>query len=350
MTGFPRKIDDIDAALLSRYLARRFPGTVVTDARRGTVISGTATKIEYHLTYNDAGNAHDLPPSLWLKCGLETQIPEQAVHSTIEALFFRDLAARLPINLPAPYATAIAPDGSSGIVLYEDLNRRPVRFGTQGIDMPPPSIKALLDQLAALHGTFWKSEELRRLGWLKPGGVIHSDNVVDRFIGFWDDSSKLPRFANVAPELRDRDRMARAIKVMLAADVADPLCLVHGDPHVGNLFFDPDGSPGLLDWASVMHGNWAWDVAYAMVAGQTVDQRRALEKEQIGYYLTRLAACGGDAPSFEDAWREYVRHAAWMFLFSLCPPQVQPEELCTQMAARSSAAIVDLGTLEALLG
>ena len=30
-----------------------------------------------------------------------------------------------------PFATAIAPGLSSGIVLYEDLNRRPVRFGTQ---------------------------------------------------------------------------------------------------------------------------------------------------------------------------------------------------------------------------
>jgi hypothetical protein len=172
LTAFPATIDEIDAAWLGGCLAGPFPGTVVTQAERGTVISGTATKIEFRLVYNDAGCRHGLPGSMWVKCGLETQIPEQAVHSTIEALFFRDLAPRVPVNLPRPYATAIAPDGSSGIVLYEDLNRRPVRFGSQGTELSPATLEALLGQLAGLHAAFWRSPELDKLGWLKPGGVI----------------------------------------------------------------------------------------------------------------------------------------------------------------------------------
>lgn len=350
MTDFPQSIAAIDAAWLGGCLAERFPGTEVIRAERGTVIRGTATKVEFRLEYNQAGQDHDLPPSLWLKCGLETQIPEQAVHSTIEALFFRDLALRVPVNLPQPYATAIAPDEASGIVLYEDLNQRPVKFGAQGTELGAPTIEALLDQLAGLHAAFWRSPELPALGWLKPGGVIHSDQVVPRFMGFWEHCSQLPRFAQVPDQLRDRDRIERAIMTMLAADIAEPVCLVHGDPHVGNLFFDPNGKPGLLDWATVMHGNWAWDVAYAMIAGQTVAQRRALQREQLGFYLSRLAAHGVAAPDFDDAWRDYVRHAIWVFLFALCPAELQPETLCTQMAKRGSAAIVDLGTMQALVG
>lgn len=99
-----------------------------------------------------------------------------------------------------------------------------------------------------------------------------------------------------------------------------------------------------------MHGSWAWDLAYAMVAGQTVAQRRALQRGQLEFYLKRLAAHGVAVPDFDEARRQYVRHAVWVFLFALCPAELQPEDLCTQMAERSSAAIVDLGTLPALLG
>jgi len=350
MIDFPNSIEAIDAAWLGECLAANYPGTEVTRAERGKVISGTATKVEYKLEYNQVGHDQKLPPSLWLKCGLETQIPEQAVHSTVEALFFRDLARRLPVNLPRPYATAFAPDGASGIVLYEDLNLRPVRFAEQGTELSAPTIAALMDQLAGLHASFWRSPELSALGWLKPGGIIHSDQVVTRFMAFWDQSLPLPRFAKVPAELRDPERIERAIMAMLAGDIANPICLVHGDPHVGNLFFDADGTPGLLDWATVMQGNWAWDVAYAMIACQTVEQRRALQREQLSSYLEKLAAHGVAVPAFDDAWRDYLRHAIWVFLFALCPAELQPEELCTQMAERGSAAIIDLGTMEALIG
>jgi len=349
MTLYPQSIDDIDAAWLSDCLATRFPGSAVTRAKRGRLIRGTATKIEYELEYNEIGRRFGLPRSLWIKCGLDTQIPEQSVHSTIEALFYRDLAHRIPCNVPRSYATTVASDGSSGIVLHEDLNLRPVRFGTQGSEIPAGTIEALLSQLAGLHAAFWRSAELRQLGWLKPGGIIHSDQVVKRFMGFWDHCAQLPRFTHVPSALRDRAMIERAIMAMLGADMADPICLVHGDPHVGNLFFDVDGKPDLLDWATVMHGHWAWDVAYAMIVVQTPEERRNRERGQLRYYLDQLASHGVSAPDFGDAWQDYARHAIWPFLFALCPAELQPEELCIQSAERASAAIVDLRTIAALL-
>lgn len=346
---FPASVNAIDKIWFSQCLSQSFPGTAVIDLERGTVISGTATKVEYHFRYNDVGERHDLPPSLWLKCGLETQLAEQAAHSMIEAYFFRDLASSLGINVPRPYGTAIAPDRSSGIVIYEDLNRRPVTFGNQHTIVSLERMNAILDLLVTLHATHWKSPALNQWEWLTPGGIIHSNNVADQFLNFWDYAKTRPRYAQIPESLRDRDRVGTAIRRLISEDAANPLCIVHGDPHVGNQFYDPDGAPGLLDWATVMQGHWAWDVSYAIISSQPVEQRRACQQEQLGHYLNRLTALGVAAPDFETAWRDYARHAAWMFLFALCPAELQPEEMCIRNAERAAAAITDLGTLDLLL-
>lgn len=345
MIEFPWALDAISAKHIEAWLGDSYPGTRLTGLERGRVIRGTASKAEYFLRYNAAGEAHGLPPSLWLKCGLDTQIPQQASHSTIEAQFFRDLVPQLAMNLPRPYATAIAPDLSSGIVLYEDLNRRPVTFGNQNRPFDRAQMLAVLDQLAALHAAFWRDPALARFEWLRPGGVIHSNQVTDRFIEFWDYALERPRFAHVPESLRDKGRIRAAIHALLAADMADPICVVHGDPHQGNMFLDPDGKPGLLDWATIMHGHWAWDVAYAMIGAQSVEQRRLHESEQLAHYLAQLRARGIDAPGMDEARRDYARHAVWIFLFALCPVELQPEDLCTLSAERACAAILDLDTL-----
>lgn len=344
--AFPKTIDDISAVWFGECLSAGFPGTEVTSLERGTAIHGTATKIEYHLRYNDAGEQHGLPSTLWLKCGLETQIPEQAVHSAIEAAFFRDLVPSLDINLPQPYATAFAPDWSSGIVIYEDLNQRPVQFRKQTGSLSPTEMQQQLDMLATLHATFWRDPKLQQIEWLTPGGVIHSNGVLERFSGFWDYVSPMPRFKHVPASLMDRERILKANLALMAADMSDPVCVAHGDPHIGNMFFDPDGKPGLLDWATVMHGHWAWDFSYAMIINQSVEQRRALERAQLRHYLDRLATLGVAAPPFDAAWNDYARHSVYQFNFVLCPPELQPEELCTQSAERACAAICDLEGLE----
>lgn len=350
MTRFPASLDDIGPEFLSACLNRAYPGAKVTALRRGTVISGTATKVELFLDYNATGTAHDLPPSLWLKCGLETQLAEKAAHSTIEACFFKDLAPFLGLDLPKPYGTAIAPDQSSGIVLYEDLNARPVTFGSQDTTVDPSRMDAILDMLAALHASYWRSPKLNQWSWLTPGGIIQSNNVTDQFLGFWDYAAALPRFAEIPPELRDKEKMGAAIHRLIADDVSDPICVLHGDPHVGNQFYNRDGTPGLLDWATVMHGHWAWDVSYAIISSQPVAQRRASERAQLARYLECLQRRGIATPDYASAWRDNVRHAAWMFLFALCPAELQPEPMCIRNAERAAAAIQDLNTLAVLLG
>src|SRR3546814_15399534 len=65
----PLRIEEITADWLSTVLAENYPGTKVTEVHVGTVIAGTATKVRLLLAYNEAGHAHRLPPTMWLKGG-----------------------------------------------------------------------------------------------------------------------------------------------------------------------------------------------------------------------------------------------------------------------------------------
>jgi len=348
--SFPDALDEISSEWLGRLLAQTYPGVTVTALERGTVIRGTATKVEYHLSYNDAGKAFGLPPSLWLKCGFEIHASQFVSHCGAEARFFRDLSPLLPVNMPKPFGTLVDLRTQNGLILFEDLTLRPANFGNQNQPLDAPTMRRVLDLLADCHAALWKDPRLLAFDGFCPGGVIHSTNVIDIFLGFWGYAVSRPRFFHVPEALRDRELVSRAVHALMASDMADPICVVHGDPHQANLFFDPDGAPGLVDWATVMPGHWGWDVSYLICGSQTVEQRRALQSEQLGGYLSRLRSRGVDAPSFESAWRDYVRHAMWLFMTALCPTEMQPEDLCILNAERACAAITDLGTVEAILG
>ena len=347
---FPQSLSAVDASWMSAMLRQVFPGVEVTSLRQGATIRGTATKVEYHLDYNQVGQNFGLPPSLWLKCGFEVHASAFISHCGAEARFFRDVAPLLKANRPGCYGVMIDEETQNGLVLFEDLNRRPVTFGNQNQPLDPSTLARVLDLLADLHAGLWRDPRLTGFDKFRPGGVIVTTHVTDIFMGFWDYAAPRPRFAHVPPALRDRERVSQAVRALIAGDVADPVCFIHGDPHQANLFFDPDGSPGLVDWATAMPGHWAWDVAYLICGSQRIEQRRALEKVQIEGYLARLRTPGVAAPTFDAAWRDYVRHAMWSFMTALCPVEMQPEDLCILNAERACAAITDLRTVEAILG
>jgi hypothetical protein len=346
---FPRSLEDISAPWLTSALLPDYPGTQVESLTFGTIIRGMATKVQVHLTYNAAGLAHGLPPSAWIKTGFDATNANLMSHSVAEVQFFRDLAPGLSINLPRSTLQLIDPDAPNGLLMLEDLTLRHARFGRQTIPLEPDEMRRVLALQAGYHGAYWKSPKLESLGWLKRGGMIVESDVCGIFLDFWPTASVAQRWDHVPQALRDPALIRRAIDQLHANDARDANCIVHGDAHQGNLFFDPDGTPGYLDWATIMHGHWAFDVAYLIVGSQNVDNRRALEREQIAFYLDALADAGGERIDFDRAWLAYRQHAMWMFMTTLCPVEFHPEEICVLNAERACAAITDLESVTALL-
>jgi hypothetical protein len=113
------------------------------------------------------------------------------------------------------------------------------------------------------------------------------------------------------------------------------------------MYLSRDGRPGLYDWVGVV-GRWAHDVNYAVVGVLPVDVRREAEQDILRHYLSTVEALGGVAPSWGDAWLSWRRQSIHGFLWVMCSPRQQPEDLIALQTARFTAAAIDHDMLGAL--
>jgi len=136
----------------------------------------------------------------------------------------------------------------------------------------------------------------------------------------------------------------------------DPLCdlldsgpqtLLHGDSHLGNTFFDGE-TVGLLDWACTCHAPGIRDVSYYLCNSIPSEARRERERGLLERYLARLASAGGEAPAFDEAWRQYRLFAVCSWIAATVTAAVgsrmQPIEIGMRAMERATAAVVDLDT------
>lgn len=85
-----------------------------------------------------------------------------------------------------------------------------------------------------------------------------------------------------------------------------PLCLIHGDAHLGNSHLRPNGESVWFEW-QIAHKGRPWcDLAYFLIGSITIADRRGAERDLLKVYLAGLAAQGVKI-SFDAAWEEYRR-------------------------------------------
>jgi hypothetical protein len=349
---FPHAISDLTAPWLTAVLGTEYPGTEVTSLTTGTVIKGTATKVRLMLTYNDAGHAHRLPPTLWVKGGYEAHSGDQQLAYATETNFYKQLAPQLDIGCPRAWIAHADAESGQSLLILEDLLARNATFGHPSRPISPDAAAQVLQILAKLHARFWNRDLLTEIPWLKSGGHLLQSDIIENLFApaVWDRVLQWPRAKFITGVLRDRERVRETMLLMLRTDTQRAQCLVHGDPHLGNLSFDQKGHPAYLDWQTVMPGFWAHDVADFMTTAMTIADRRDAEQDLLRGYLKHLAEHGAAAPSFDEAWLEYRRHALYNFNWALCLPEWQPEEACYPAAERACAAIEDLDSLGAWMG
>lgn len=302
------------------------------------------------MTYNDEGHRRGLPPTMWLKAGYEPHSDQQIAVYAGETCFYRDLAPTLDIGCPQFFFAHTDPTSAGSVLLLEDLLARNATFGHATKPLTPEQAASVLTLLAKLHARYWNSPDLEKFAWLGDGGALLQCGIIETIFSpeNWDRSLALPRGQFIPAQLRDRERLGGLMVRLLEHDRDNAQCLVHGDPHLGNSFWLPDGCPGLLDWQTAMRGYWAHDVAYFLAPCMIVADRRHAERDLIAYYIARLLEYGGPAITFENAWLEYRRHVYYAFCMAICPPELQVEEVCTANAERVCTAILDLQSLAAL--
>ena len=86
--------------------------------------------------------------------------------------------------------------------------------------------------------------------------------------------------------------------------------MIHGDPHIGNLFLD-DGRIGFLDWGIIKVFSPMRDVSYFLTMAMSIDDRRRHESALLRHYLDVRTAAGGAPITFDEAWTAHRLHAAY---------------------------------------
>jgi hypothetical protein len=123
---------------------------------------------------------------------------------------------------------------------------------------------------------------------------------------------------------------------------------VHGDTHLGNLYEDPDGTPGFFDSQPHKAPSMV-EVTYHLTCALDMADRRIWERELVAHYLAELARCGVDVPRLDDAMRQFGMFLAYGYMiFLVNESQYQPEAVNTAYTARFSTAMLDHGTKDLL--
>lgn len=333
----PRTMADLDVAWLSESL-----GGTVRSCERVAVTAGTTARARIRL------DGDGVPPSVFVKLA-PTALATRAFVDVMglgatEVRFYREIAPDLPVAVPRAYAACADPATGRFVLLLEDLAARGCRFGDVARAAGADDAAAVVGALARLHAAFWNSPRFGRdLSWVASHAADPNNAVIRPLV-----RGALRRVARthaglIPPGARGlidrRDDLERTL-----AD--GPITLLHGDPHLGNLYFDADG-PGFLDWQVVRKGSGLRDLAYFLVLSLDGETRRAHQADFVKEYLRELGAA---APSFDEAWLRYRLETAYAWIAAVVTTGLgglQAAEVAATGLRRAAAALVELETVAA---
>lgn len=349
----PGSLADLTPEWFTAVLNPAFPGVKITAAEVTGTLHGSAAKARVLLS---AEGAPGVPPSVIVKASFteglgedhlaQAWIPLMAMMNETEGQFYLGSADLMGDRCPRCFHAAA--HGTSSALVLEDLNNREnLRFGAFDEPLSRDDMASVLAALAQLHAVRWDDPDLvsapLRDSFLEGG-------MLDGFLSEvnWDQQMARPRGKLVPVELTDHGVVTAAIKEAWAAKRSGPQSLIHGDPHIGNYFFDTAGA-GLLDWQLFTSGHWASDVVYAVASAMDIEERRRHEQDLLRHYLEHIQARTKNAPSWNQAWADYRKFAIWGVAALLTPGEgVQVEEYNSVVGERHARAAVDLDSMSAL--
>ncbi len=352
----PARAAAVGPQWLTHVLQPRFPGVRVRAVEPLGRDVGTTDRLRLGVTYGSAGDGEQPPASVFVKLApadFKTRLFVNLMRlGATEVRFYREVAEQLPIEIPRMFHARIDGRAQRFALVFEDLGVRGARFMTVAEKMTLEEARRVVSALARFHARFWDSAQLSSdLAWMKAHN--HNPNYrVERFISGAALGPAARRFSElVPPALRAAiPRLIAERDQLEDAWAQRPLTLIHGDAHVGNLYFLPD-AVGFLDWQVVQHGQGMRDVSYFLINSVPTDLRRAHERELIGHYLSALAEHGVAAADFDAAWEQYRLHAlyAWIAVaVTAAATTLQTAAIVRAGLARSSTAVMDLRSLATL--
>lgn len=308
---FPTSLNEITADWLTNSL--REAGVTnsisVTDFESELIGQGVGLMCVLHritpvYDQDDSG----LPESFVLKTAV-TQEQTRLVARAFqfygkEVRFYRTAATLSPLATPQCMVAEHDPDTDDFVLLLEDLSHCETFSQLDGC--PPDIAEIAVTALARHHAAFWQRNVFQdELSWLPYGWDPPIPQAIQEGV-----AAGLPEFLSRFGERFDDkirilcERLPEVTSELMYFPES-PLTFVHGDFHVGNLFFR-NREVVAFDWQFPMWTVGAYDLGYFISQNLTVDDRRAHEQELIALYRSTLAEAGVDYP-MEQLMEDYRR-------------------------------------------
>lgn len=352
MTPIPRSPAEITAGWLSDVLGRNVADVAVANLGEGVGVMGEVSQLT--LTYGDGSSG---PGTVIAKtiAPTEANLDTAATYGFYvrEVSFYQHVAATMDVRVPQCHHADMAHGGVPFVLLLEEIVGARQLDQIAGIELD--DARAVIDEVAKLHATWWGSADLDRLDWLPPvnndiykgyGQVLPDLAVLlqqqwgDRLDdGAWPWLDHLcqsyPRYLDWFPE-------------------TGPLTFCHYDLRPDNILVE-NGRVCLLDWQLAVRHRGTFDVAYFLGQNVSVDFRRSHQDELLRRYHDRLVQLGVSDYSFDRCWDDY-RAAMLMHVVSATQIQLldggneRGQQLLDAMLTQGWQAAVDLDAGDFLPG
>lgn len=315
-----------------------------------SVAEMTNTHLRLGLTYDEPAGA---PATVFCKLPPRDAARRQVIAATgmgpKEVRFYGELAPKLGLRTPVVHAAEHDPENADFVLLLEDLQATGCTVSDGTVGVQPDAAATALEELAELHVRY--EDPARRAAeaaWVQPAGP-GSDYAVQMLRHGIEHHRH--RLTDAFVELAELYNARRPD--LQALWHAGGHTVVHGDPHLGNVF-DDHGRTGFLDWGIVMVSTPMRDVSYFLTMAMDVEDRRAHQEDLLRHYLAARAALGGAPLTFDEAWTAHRVQAAYTVPAS-CQVVQFPADVtearrvfAEAFLARASAAIEDLDAAAAV--
>jgi hypothetical protein len=332
--------DTLDEALspewLTRALGHRFPGVEVVTVTAGPVVSRVSTNARF--TIECAGGVPEgLSPNLCVKGYFTPSGRAFRATGEPEACFYRDIAGTTGMRTLRSVYADVDETTRHGVIITEDVALQGATFLDALSDYTIDQTAASLEELARLHAATWCDRTLEPAPWLAPRFALYLavrgvDEIRGNFTG--------PIGAGVPDIVRDAERLVEAYgSLATVASAASPWSVIHGDPHIGNVYVDAARRPSFVDWQLVQRGPWYLDVGYHIASAVDVEDRRRAERDLVQHYLEQLGALGVAAPSGDDVWlgiRRGIVHGFFLWGITLKVDPAITRELLTRLGTAAA--------------
>lgn len=300
---FPTAPEQLTTAWLSEVLGYQVDGFRVEEFGAGAGIIGMVTRV--HLT-SERG-----PDSIIAKFPSPAE-ENRAVAATYdmyqrEINFYQDLAQHISLRVPDCYYARFNPEANLFVLLMEDL--KDLRIGDQVAGCSEQDARLVIEGIAKLHASTWRTDR-PIVSHNNPG---QRDGMIGGFGVGWPVVSE--KFADlITPDIAERaTRVPDLVPALLERMCSDPICVVHADVRLDNVFFDDDEIV-LVDWQSVCTSAPEQDLAYFVTQSLSDEVRNA--QDWVAVYHQALTGQGIDY-DLEDCRKRYQVSALYLLCYAV---------------------------------